>query len=491
MQTETTQAVLDALRRDSRLRHDPEAAVSYLMDLLYYGEFNIFEQVSSVGAFEQVNLVGVKGRQTASPLWLVSYVSTGTDPIPAAWKRTGGNGLEPRIDDERGMLYGLGSCSGKVDFVLKTMAAARFRREDLARAVHVVAVFGEESQGAGLHALLDNQLPRPGAALLGAPTNLELWTEHPGCVTIQLEIDRRIRHRRMPPFRGVWELEVPGRSAHAQWAGLGDDALASGQEVVRRLRKAGEVRILVFDAGESANRVAGRCLIKVATSYDVLPDLPQGVVARPVDDGTSLPFPVDELYKAWFKARDAGEKAAREHTHVARNRTVARPVRAVHTGWMATGRDQAVGTVTFWTGPGADTHAIVETFASAAQHALTGKQELEIQLRVVQDRAALCSPSDEDGFLDVARGALRDLSVPPACVGGRLTTDAGLLAREGATPIVFGPGRTGGDLYRDDEGVPLRHIEVALAFYERVIRSWCVQPPIPSLTSGRQGSVRE
>ncbi|PKN57350.1 MAG: hypothetical protein CVU56_11505 [Deltaproteobacteria bacterium HGW-Deltaproteobacteria-14] len=470
------QAAVDMLSRDSRLRHGANDAVAYLMDLLYYGEFSIFEQVSSGGAFERVNLIGSKRGDGSGqpPLWLISYINSSVDPVPAHWASTDGAPFAARARTASGLLHGLGATSGKVDAVLKILAASRFRLEELRRPIHVVALSGEESAGSGVRSLLATGPTPHGVAVIGAPTNLELWTDHPGCIALRLELNRRLRHRRMPPSRGVFEVEITGRSAHAQHPELGDDAIVRGLATLARLRETADIRILGFEAGETANRVPGRCILRVATSTDDLPDLGPGAVVRPVADGTALPFPLDGLFDAWLKARDAGIGAVTERLGVQRNAASARPRLATSTGWLRTDRNAVSGAVMLWTGPGVSTREICEQFAHAVQHALVGEDEIEVDIEVIQDRPAFAASDIDPDFLTATRYAANAAGLVPAVTGGTLTTDAALLRQAGLQTLVFGPGRGPADLYRDDEALPINHLEAAFKFYVALIQRWCV-----------------
>lgn len=478
------QATLELLRRDSRLGHGTSETVSYLMDLFYYGEFNIFEQVSSGSPFERVNLIGSKtGASDDEPLWLISHINTSVDPVPAAWPSCEGEGPEPRAGARRGLVYGLGACSGKVDAALKILAASRFRIEDLKRPIYIVALSGEEATGSGVRSLLATGPSPRGVAVVNAATNLELWADHPGCIAIRLELNRRLRHRRMPPSRGFYELTIEGRSAHAQAPALGVNALERGLEVLAELRAVSDIRILGFDAGEASNRVPGRCTIRVATTEEALPDLGPDVASAPIADGTALPFPLDALFEAWIKARDAGVEAVVERLGAARNAAVARPSVTASTGWLRTDRNAIAGAVMLWTGPGVSTEEVCERFAAAVQQALTGEEEIEVDLEVIQDRPAFAghasssSPAtSESRLLAAARASAREAGLVPVVSGGTLTTDAALLQSAGIETLVFGPGRGPGDLYRDDEVISVAHLEAAMRFYEALIQRWCVDP---------------
>lgn len=473
MATSHRKAVRDVLARDSRPGRSASATVDPLMDLLYDGDFRIFEQVASTGEADFVNLIGVKAPpEGGEPLWLVSCVGTGDDPVPSHWRSTEGDPLAARVDADKGLLRGLGAASDKADAVLKLLAASELRPEELHRPVCVIALFGEEARGTGIEALLEGPAGRPEAALLGAPTNLEMWSAHPGCLVVRLRLGRRLRHRRMPPFQGIFDLRLEGGSAHAQAAGLGRDALEGGLELVERLRSRGDVRVLAFRAGEAGNRTPGRCAMTLATGYPELPPLPEGVEAEPVADGTSVPFPVDRLLRSWLRARDAGLARLGDRLGVAPGDPLAR---RAHTGTLATGRDEIVGTMALWTGRDVDQQALLDAFAEAARGAIpTDRDEQEeLTVEVVHDRPAFQPEAPQGPLLTTARRSLEQVGLPTVLGAGPITTDAGHLARIGVPTLVFGPGRGPGDLYRDDEAVPLLHLDAAHAFYRQLLARWC------------------
>jgi len=481
MPTSPVRAVLEALSRDSRVRGGGSEAVSFLMDLLYFGDFSVLEQVSSGEAVERVNLIGHKGPSTGPPLVLVTTVSTSVEPVPAEWASLDGDGLAARRSTDGERVFGLGANGGKVDAVLKILAGSRFRPEELKRPLYVLALSGEEAHGSGARSIIETLVTTGGKCVVHAPTNMGLWTDHPGCISLRLSLTRRIRHRRMPPHAGFFEIRIRGRSGHALASEAGgaspDDALARGLVVLDILRRHGDVRVLSIDAGEAANRVAGRCVLRVATSYDTLPSLQRAglnVETSPIADGTALPFPIDALFAGWLTARDAGINAIEGRLGHLRNVPSARPLRSSWTGRLASDRDAITGSIMFWTGPGVDTDELCERFAQAAQNALVGQEEIEIQIDVVQDRVAFSGSEGGESFVNVVEAAMKDAGIPRETGGGTFTTDAGLFRAHGFDTVVFGPGGPLESLYRDDESISVQRLDATAAFYEHLIRSYCM-----------------
>ncbi len=470
-------AVLEALGRDSRMRQPGASAISFLMDLMYFGDFSILEQVSSGETDDRVNIIGKKGPAKGTPLVLVSTVSTSVEPIPARWSMLGGDGLAARRSDDGKRLFGLGANGGKVDAVLKILAGSQIDAESFVRPLYIIAISGEEAHGSGVRAALELLEGEKGSVVVHAPTSLSLWTDHPGCIGLRLEITRRTRHRRMPPHAGLFELRLDGRSSHAHAAPDGlahTNALARALKLLDQLRAHGEVKVLSFQAGETANRVPGRCVMQIATSYAHLPRLDPDIAVVSLSEDAALPLPIDALFSAWFDARDAGLAAISPRLGELRNAALARPPVASWTGRVASNRDAFEGSVMFWTGPGVTTSDLCERFAEGVQRALVGQEELEVQIEVIQDRPAFAGSEDND-LLELARLALRRSGLPTDVSSGTFTTDAGLFRTRGMNVVCFGPGGPLSRLYQDDESIEVSRLEAAARFYEQLIRAYCVE----------------
>ena len=474
MRAEALQALRDFLARDSRPGASFGATIDYLMDRLFYGEFRIFEQVSSSAYADYVQLIGLKDPGNgAAPLWLVGHFGSGAEPAPASWSATQGEPLRPRIDAERGLLYGLGAANAKLDLVLKLLVASRVDKARLKRPICLIGLSGDESHGLGLEDLLDGRFARPSAALIAAPTNLELWTQHPGSVTLRLNAKRTLRHRRMPSFRGMFELDVSGRSSHVQACYPRADALTRGLHLLELLRAHGDLRVLSFSGGEGAHRCAARCRIQVATSFETLPPLPDYAQGRHLPDGVAVPLPIDKMLMCWLRALKGGLSAVSGALGLDHYAYPARPRVDNHTGWIKSERDTLSGEITLWTGPASDPERLVERFAEAVHAHARGGDENELEIEVVHLRPPFDSTSLESSLLTDAKAALKDAGLPAVVSSAPYVSDAGRLAHEGIPALLFGPGRGLGDLYQDDERLPVLHIGAAYKAYEAMIERLC------------------
>ena len=339
---------------------------------------------------------------------------------------------------------------------------------------------GGEGAASGARPLLDTLPAGGGLALLYAPTALALWTDHPGGLALRLELTRRVRHRRMPPHAGFFELTALSESRHALAPDApAADALAKLLETLEFIRTHTESRVLSLDAGEASNRTAGRASLIIATSSPTLPDLPVSlrgcVTAAPIPDGTTLPFPVDDLLGAWQSAFSAGLAAITPHLGLTRNAPQARPPRDHALGRLASTRDTLTGSFMVWTGPGVDHHDLCERFADAAQRALTGHLELELQLDILHDRPAFAGSEGNERLATAFRAAAHSTRLPATTCGGLATTDAALFRAHGYETLAFGASGPLSALYTDNEAVATADLEQAINVYEHLIEAHCLR----------------
>ena len=475
MPIKPVKAALEVLAHDSRLDRPASDTISYLMDLLYYGDFRIFQQVASADGHDYVNLIGAKGpSEGEKPLWLISSVATGQLPHPNTWQRTGGDPFKPCVDEEFGQVYGFGATSGKVDFVCKLLAASTVGASELNRPLYVIGLFGEEGCSTGLTSVLDLSGGEGGYALVSAPTNLNLCHTHPAIVSLRVTLHREVRHRRMPPVRGMFRLSIPGRSAHARWPGLGTNALDRALELLSELNKDGEIRILNLETDRGASRIPGRCELTIATTYEHPPSVPADVVVEELDDGASVPFPIDGLVAFWQRGKRAIESAFDSNKAFGAD-TATPSHRFMHFGELSSDRNALSGTITFWTGSETAPMEIVSDLTDCFSQAPRKGDQIDVDIEVIQYRPPYNAKGASSPFLSEVQSVLKDQGLAPYLTESILTTDAGLLTREGIETLAFGPGAPGSALYRDDESVPISHIEACYQFYVEFIRRFCIK----------------
>jgi hypothetical protein len=463
------------------------ASISAIMDRLYFGDFHIFEQLSSGPEGDRINLIGRKGPADAPPVWLVAQTGLGAPPVPSRWPDLDGAPVSPRRLAAPDRLAAFGAQSGRMDLLAKIVAASSLPAARLARPIHVAALSGEEGLGTGAPLLFPEGGGRSGGtALVHAPTAGALWSSHPGCILLDLTVTRRTRHRRMPPHGGFWQLRFDAPSGHVNLRAGAHDALAVALDAIHYLRARGEVRVLSLEAGETGTRRPASATVVFATQDPEAPDLSSvhpRLSVSPLPDGAAVPLPIDGLLDGWLAARAAGIAA------IASNLALARPVRAdgsgpilahgadaVTTGRLSSERDGLRGLVAIWTGPEADADALCQGFFEAAARTLADDDERALDGDVIAVRPAYGGPPTGSQLVAHALDALAVAGLPTRLEPGVTTTDAGRLAELGLETLVFGPTGPLERLHGDREAIEVSSLASALAFYTAMLGKLCLRP---------------
>jgi acetylornithine deacetylase/succinyl-diaminopimelate desuccinylase-like protein len=103
----------------------------------------------------------------------------------AQWVKTGANPYNASVSGES--IYGLGAADCKLDLMCKLVALREVKGRNLKSRPLVVGAFGRES-GASTIRLLRKKLLNPAAALVGAPTGLQISNRAPGFARVEISL---------------------------------------------------------------------------------------------------------------------------------------------------------------------------------------------------------------------------------------------------------------------------------------------------------------
>lgn len=205
------------------------------------------------GQAGKYNLIATLGQ---GPGGLVLAGHTDTVPFDASrWRH------DPfRLTEDRGRLYGLGTCDMKSFLALAIEAASHFREAGFRAPLILLATADEESTMAGAKALVEAGRPRARHALIGEPTGLRPVRQHKGIL--------------------MEAIEVVGRSGHSSNPALGNSALEGMHRVMAALlawrdalqRDHQDAEFDVpfttlnfgrIEGGDNPNRICARCELHI------------------------------------------------------------------------------------------------------------------------------------------------------------------------------------------------------------------------------------
>ena len=402
-------------------------------------------------------LVVVPGRDRHPALLLNSHLDTVPPGERRAWTATGGNPFRPRRDGDR--LVGLGSADAKLDWLCKAEALRRACVAGaLKRTVYLLGTWGEERGLRGARRFLEGDaVPRPVAALVGEPTECRLVTQHKSLFVAtvrfvaepqRVEIGRlRARVRR-----------YKGRAAHSATPEQGESAILKCLGDV-----ADETPVIGIRGGDAANRVPALCELEVASTRRSRSASPDDVP----DPGLRLMSPA--LFVA---ARDFARGLARLGTVDPRADPAFTPPRLTAGIGCIAGRGEALE-ITFDVRllPGANRATVRQALDALVNEIKASYAGLRASLVVERDDPAL--PEAPRMFIQTALDAMAASGLAPSTATKAGCTEAGLYASAGIPAVVFGAGRSIGNIHAPNEWTSLSQLEGAVAFYAKFLRMYC------------------
>lgn len=457
----------DLLAVDPARESGPGSVLGRVTDLLFYGDFEIFEQLASISDADHTNLVGYKaGRQPTGGLLLSA-------PLGAIGRRRAG----PRDDDvpaiRDGRVVGRGAASGRLALLCQIAAAASFPRGELQRPVMVAGTFGQEHRGSGTHYLLESGHVDPEWVVVGADTNLEIVRAHRGYMVFEVEVvPQGDQWRGGFPVRSGHRVTVPGTTAGSVLPGAGRSAFERALALTDALSAAGPFSVHGLEAGSDVNRVPDSCSFDLLTGFASLPSLPPDVQLAPLPEDAKVTPAVTASLRAWRALWERIRERLRGQPRPATGEFEPAGVLASVGTVRATSGGLVVG-FDYRPLPGEDSYALFQAVAALAEEATAAAGgALVFEVRVTINRPAMDLPADGP-LVEAASAALAARGLPVVCSTLPQYTDGAMYASCNLDVVVFGPGWWGDGAAFGPESVPLQHLELAVEVYRDIIRRLC------------------
>lgn len=421
-----------------------------------------------------MNVIGMAG-SGKDPLLLATHLDTVSAGDPKSWTKTGGDPW--RLTRKRGALYGLGAADTKLDLLCKLYALGRVKPGSLERPVILLGTFGEESGLRGAARFCQGDLPRPKMALVGEPTDLALVTRHKGFSTVEVLFRTEGLYRPSAP-EWVYEVSFRGEPAHSSTPDLGENAVTASIAFLEELRKKyKKVSVLAWQGGEGHNMIPASCLLRFSLGTSELYRPPRSVsgtgyrVKLKVAVKKAAPgwYPTLPWEEAVWCVGEFGESVA--PLQKARDKAFQPPELTWNVTQMKETKEGWALTMDLRPLPGQSVQRAVKGMEQKLWKRL-GPPGPSWQFRLERDNPPLeldaASP-----LLKEAKAALKGARLGARVAAKAGCSEAGLYSRVGIPSLVFGPGRSVGNIHRPNEKVEVSSLAKAARFYESFIKRTC------------------
>ena len=457
----------DLLRADAVRTVGPDSLIGRLTDLMFYGDFEIFEQVASISEVDHTNIVGYRAGSAGGGGLLLSA------PLGAHVDGNGVVGEAPAPALREGRVWGAGASSGRLALLCQLTAAASFKRDELRRPVVVAGTFGHEHRGSGTRFLLESGQFQPEWVVVGASTNLELVRAHRGYLLFQIDLAERGEPWRSGfPVRSSYHVVLPEEAPSCAPWGRKGGAFDRGLSLTERLVAQGGTSIHGLAAGEAVNRVPRRCAFDVLSTDEQPPDLPWDLEISPLGDDAAVSVPLQGCLAAWRRLRALIDEGLAAADGVAGEFEPAGPL--LNVGRVATTSTGLQLSLDCRPLPGEDPYALYQIVEHAAARLMDETDgQFEVGVEATINRPAMDLPLDSP-VTRAGCDALRQAGLLPVTSTLPFYTDGAMYASCGLDTVVIGPGWWGDAASADEESIPVSHLELAVEVYRGLIRELCV-----------------
>lgn len=427
----------------------------YVGKLLQKAGFKVRYQVKRIEGVPFYNVIGVKGTGKHPLLFLTHLDTVPPGPLPL-WTKTGKNPWNPVVRGNR--LYGLGSADTKLDILSKLFAAREFPERSMTRPLMIVGTFGEERGLLGARHFCEGVKPLKGIAFVSEPSGLTWVREHRGYLV--LEVSLFLRKGKAASGEWLYKMEGVGKSAHSSVPHRGRNAI---RLVFDRLEKLSRfdpfLRLLRIEGGSSPNQVPAEAKALFSTCLNVIPKYPfvqtNSLQRAPQN---SFVIPREALHEM-FQAIDRGI----EGWHFPMTSTV---------GMIRLKGKVLQILIDFRVHP-KDKNGNVRSFFEKRIKKVLRRHELTARFRIERDGPPL-SLSLTSPLLRLARKVSRKGGIPFRLVRKPSCTEAGFLCEKGIPAVVFGPGKSAGNIHSPNEFNDIRQLEKAIQVYRALIQEYCL-----------------
>lgn len=428
------------------------AIARYVGRLLEKEGFRVRYQKEKIGGVSFSNVIGIKGKGK-EPLIFMTHLDTVPPGPLSLWTKTKKDPWNPVLEGKR--IYGLGSADTKLDILPKIFASRHIPALSMKRPLWIIGTFGEERGLLGARLFCQRIKRQGGVAFVSEPSELAWVHEHRGYLVLEISIPIASSHHTAPFY---FELEAFGKSAHSSVPHKGRNAVRIAFDFLKNIsRRDPSLVLLSAEGGSSPNQVPSDAKMFFGSSFKTFASYPSIKIRRcgRPRAGKEIPWKaLLDLFGAIEKG--IGERRRPMTSNVGLLRTEERFLRVL---------------VDFRVHP-RDTNREILLFFKRRMKKVLDRYGIRAAFRIERDGPPL-SVSARSPILQLARRVSREAGVPFRLVKKPSCTEAGYLWRKGIPAIVFGPGKSAGNVHAPNESNELSQLKKAERVYEVLIRHYC------------------
>ncbi len=417
--------------------------------------FHFTKQKVVSGKNPRYNFLAWYGPPQKQPLLLNTHLDT---VPPGPWPRwTATHGHPFCLTQKKNLLYGLGVADVKLNLLCQIQALKHILPCVFQRPLCIVGTCCEESGMKGAQYLIKNwEKPKPELAVIGEPTEQRLINKHRGYLVFQWTI-------KLPTglFKKdktcVFSIPLQGKTAHSSTPELGKNAFQEGFLLLQKLKRAGmDPKVIQLSGGTAPNQVPADACLEVA-----IPSFPLKIKNKKI-----IQSHLQNSKKYHLIPWETIEKGLKKIL------CLLSPQYSMNVGLIEKKQNKLTVTFDIRIPCGHNSTELIKKI----------NQQIKILCRINRITSRLViernNPPLDDSLSKDAYQLLKEvltqtsLSIKPQ---EKLTcTEAGEYNQWGVPAVVWGPGKSRGNVHQPNESIAVSDLQQAVGFYQNLIRRWCL-----------------
>ncbi|MCX7957680.1 MAG: M20/M25/M40 family metallo-hydrolase [Deltaproteobacteria bacterium] len=427
-------------------------------------------QKFDVRGVECHNVLAKFGPDFDGGLLLSSSIETVEPGDPYLWKITDYDPYNMVVRGDN--IYGLGTSSGKLDWLCMVEAARSISNKKFRRPFYILATSGEHYGLVGAKIFTESRIVRPGYGIVGGPTKLRINYSAKGYIGFTFMLKDTVS-RDPKAGKSLFRLMVNGKPAHSSVPSLGENAIEKALSIISdNNRISDNIDVVSIYGGDHINKVPDRCSIDILGSLDTAKRLSQKDIQieqiTRIIAGSSLNNLLNAVLYIYNSFRNVVAQLKPQS-----NEDFYPPQIVYNLGIIHIVADKLIVGFDIRLLPDNDHNILLkwlEKTIDEIENLFTGI-ECEAELEFNAQPMMVNRTSD---IITLSMNTLRDIKEEPVLTTAPFLSEALIFNQAGIESIIFGSGSLEEGIYQPDESNSLTRLNKAIEFYREIIKKFCM-----------------
>ncbi|MCX7943828.1 MAG: M20/M25/M40 family metallo-hydrolase [Deltaproteobacteria bacterium] len=415
------------------------------------------------------NVIAKFGPDFEGGLLLSSSIETVDPGDPYSWQITDYDPYNMIVKGDN--IYGLGTSSGKLDWLCMVEAARSISNKKFKRPFYIVATSGEHYGLVGAKIFTESKIAKPQYGIVGGPTKLKINYSAKGYIGFIFMLKDTVS-RDPKAGKSLFRLMVNGKPAHSSIPSLGENAIEKALKIISDNNRVLEsIDVVSIHGGDQINKVPDRCNVDILGSLDTATRLSQKDIQieqiTRIIAGSSLNNLLNAVLYIYNSFKNTVSKLKPQT-----NPEFYPPEIVYNLGVIHMTSDKLIMGFDIRLLPDND-HSILirwlEKIIDEIGNLFTGIEcEAELEFNA---QPMLVNRSSE--IVTLSMNTLQDIKEEPTLSTAPFLSEALIYNQAGIESIIFGSGSLEEGIYKPDESNSLTRLSKTIDFYRVIIQKFC------------------